>query len=104
MQAEVKGGTMPVLEVLLDPGEALVSDRGELSWMSANMRMTQTTGTGGAGGHGGGLMASAASATPDVATPDPPTPAPGTGAASTVGGPLPRATYASDTTPPDSED
>jgi uncharacterized protein (TIGR00266 family) len=56
MRAEVKGGTMPVLEVLLDPGEALVSDRGELSWMSTNMRMTQTTGTGPAG-QGGGLMA-----------------------------------------------
>jgi len=57
MQAEVKGGTMPVLEVLLDPGEALVSDRGELSWMSANMRMTQTTSSGGGGSDGGGLMA-----------------------------------------------
>jgi uncharacterized protein (TIGR00266 family) len=56
VQAEVKGGTMPVLEVLLDPGEAVVSDRGELSWMSANMRMSQTASTG-TDAAGGGLMA-----------------------------------------------
>jgi uncharacterized protein (TIGR00266 family) len=57
MQAEIKGSTMPVLEMVLDPGEAVVSDHGELSWMTANMQMTQTTSTGGQSGHGGGLMA-----------------------------------------------
>lgn len=58
MQAEIKGSTMPVLELVLDPGEAVVSDRGELSWMSVNMQMTQTTSAGAAGsGSGGGLMA-----------------------------------------------
>jgi uncharacterized protein (TIGR00266 family) len=54
MQAEVKGTTMPVLEVYLQPGEQLVSAHGELSWMSPNVQMSQTTNTGGGGG--GGLM------------------------------------------------
>jgi uncharacterized protein (TIGR00266 family) len=48
MDAEIKGTTMPVLEVTLQPGEQLVSTHGELSWMSGNMQMSQTT--------GGGLM------------------------------------------------
>lgn len=55
MQAEVKGSTMPVLEVYLQPGEQLVSPHGELSWMSPNVRMSQTT-SASAGGSGGGLM------------------------------------------------
>jgi len=55
MKAEVKGSTMPVLELVLDPGEAVISDHGELSWMTPNMQMTQTTQTGGGGG-GGGLL------------------------------------------------
>ncbi len=57
MKAEIKGSTMPVLEMVLDPGESVISDHGELSWMTTNMQMTQTTSAGGAGGHGGGLMA-----------------------------------------------
>lgn len=55
MQANIKGTTMPVLEVLLDPGEALISTHGELSWMTANMQLSQTMNTGGAGGLGGVL-------------------------------------------------
>jgi uncharacterized protein (TIGR00266 family) len=55
MQANVNGSTLPVLEVMLDAGETVVSTHGELSWMTANIRMSQTTGTGGPGG-GGGLM------------------------------------------------
>jgi uncharacterized protein (AIM24 family) len=51
MDAQVKGTTLPVLEVLLDPGEALISTHGELSWMSANMQLSQTTSAG--GGRGG---------------------------------------------------
>lgn len=34
MKAEIKGSTMPVLEMILDPGEAVISDHGELSWMT----------------------------------------------------------------------
>jgi hypothetical protein len=46
MQAEIKGTTMPVLEVTLQPGEQLISAHGELSWMIGNMQMSQTTGGG----------------------------------------------------------
>ena len=47
MQAEIKGTTMPVLEVTVQPGEQLISTHGELSWMTANMQMSQTAGGGG---------------------------------------------------------
>jgi uncharacterized protein (TIGR00266 family) len=49
MQAEIKGTTMPVLEVTVQPGEQLISTHGELSWMTSNMQMSQSAG-------GGGLM------------------------------------------------
>lgn len=55
MQAEVKGSTLPVLEMVLDGGESVVSAHGELSWMSANVQLTQTTGTGGQKGIMSGL-------------------------------------------------
>lgn len=55
MNAEIKGTTLPVLEMILEPGESVVSTHGELSWMSANMTMSQTTGTGGGGGFMAGL-------------------------------------------------
>ncbi len=50
MQAEIKGTTMPILEVSLAQGEQVVSTHGELAWMSAGVQMSQTTG--GGGGHG----------------------------------------------------
>jgi uncharacterized protein (TIGR00266 family) len=53
MQAEVKGTTAPILEVTLDPGDEVISTHGELSWMTANVVMSQTANTGG----GKGLMA-----------------------------------------------
>lgn len=55
MRAEVKGTTLPVLEMTLDSGESIISTHGELSWMTPNMRMSQTT-SGGGGGRG--LMSS----------------------------------------------
>jgi len=55
MQVEVKGTTMPVLELMLDPGESVVSTHGELSWMSPNVQLTQTTSTGGQKGIMSGL-------------------------------------------------
>jgi uncharacterized protein (TIGR00266 family) len=54
MQAEIKGTTMPVLEMLLDPGDVIVTVHGDLSWMTPNVQMSQTTQTGGQGG--GGLL------------------------------------------------
>ncbi|HVB05329.1 MAG TPA: AIM24 family protein [Acidimicrobiales bacterium] len=53
MNAEIKGTTLPVLEVTLDAGEEVISTHGELSWMTTNIEMSQTANTGG----GGGLMA-----------------------------------------------
>jgi uncharacterized protein (TIGR00266 family) len=55
MQAEVKGSTLPLLEMVLDPGESVISTHGELSWMSTNVQLTQTTGTGGQKGIMSGL-------------------------------------------------
>jgi uncharacterized protein (AIM24 family) len=55
VQDEIKGTTMPVLEMMLQPGESIVSTHGELSWMSPNVRMSQTTSAGGKGGLMSGL-------------------------------------------------
>jgi uncharacterized protein (TIGR00266 family) len=56
MQAEIKGTTMPVLEVTLQQGEQVISTHGELSWMTPNIQMSQHMGTGGSRGQGGGFM------------------------------------------------
>ncbi|MHB8191115.1 MAG: AIM24 family protein [Ferrimicrobium sp.] len=53
MKTEVKGTTLPVLEVILENGEEVISTHGELSWMTPNLQMSQSMGT--AGKHG--LMA-----------------------------------------------
>jgi uncharacterized protein (TIGR00266 family) len=55
MNAEVKGTTLPVLQVNLDPGEHVISTHGDLAWMSANMQMSQTVNTGGQKGFMAGL-------------------------------------------------
>ena len=52
MQSRILGTTMPVLEFLLDSNDAVVSEAGELSWMSATIQMITHTQFGG----GGGLM------------------------------------------------
>ena len=50
MQSRVVGTTMPVLEVLLQPGEAVISEAGELSWMTQSIQMNTHTQLGGGGG------------------------------------------------------
>ncbi|MGO8882664.1 MAG: AIM24 family protein [Streptosporangiaceae bacterium] len=45
MQAEVKGTTMPILEVLLGQGEQVISTHGELAWMTESIQMSQSTST-----------------------------------------------------------
>jgi len=50
MRADIKGSTMPVLEIQLEDRESVVTMHGELSWMTANVQMSQTT------QGGGGLM------------------------------------------------
>jgi uncharacterized protein (TIGR00266 family) len=56
MQADIKGTTMPVLEITLQPGEQVITTHGDLSWMTSNVQMAQTA-AGGPGSGGGGLMA-----------------------------------------------
>jgi len=49
MQSNVIGTTMPVLEFILEPNEAIISEAGELSWMGASIQMTTHTQIGGGG-------------------------------------------------------
>ncbi len=55
MQSRIVGSTMPVLELLLDPGESVISEAGELSWMSQAVAMTTHTQFGGGGGFLGAI-------------------------------------------------
>ena len=50
MQSRIVGSTMPALELLLEPGESVISEAGELSWMSQSIAMTTHTQFGGGGG------------------------------------------------------
>lgn len=51
MQEKVIGSTLPVLEVSLDPGESVVAEVGEFSWMTDAIQMSTGMG-GGVGGQG----------------------------------------------------
>ena len=51
MEETIHGTTMPVLELSLQPGESIVSEAGEFSWMSDAIQMATNTG-GGMGGKG----------------------------------------------------
>jgi uncharacterized protein (TIGR00266 family) len=55
MQAKITGTTMPVLECLLQPGEAVISEAGELSWMTSTIQMTTHTQMAGGGGFFGAI-------------------------------------------------
>lgn len=50
MQHRIVGTTMPVLEFSLAPGESVISEAGELSWMSSSIQLTTHTQMGGGGG------------------------------------------------------
>jgi uncharacterized protein (AIM24 family) len=43
MQSNIIGTTMPVLEFILEPNDAIISESGELSWMGASIQMTTHT-------------------------------------------------------------
>lgn len=45
MDYEVKGGSMPIVEMNLDRGEAIKCEAGAMAWMSSNMRL-ETVGGG----------------------------------------------------------
>ena len=55
MQSNVIGTTMPVLEFILEPNEAIISEAGELSWMGASIQMTTHTQMAGGGGFFGAI-------------------------------------------------
>ena len=48
MKYEIKGETLPVVICYLENGEAMITERGSMSWMSPNMKM-ETTSNGGIG-------------------------------------------------------
>ena len=48
MKYEITGDQLPVVVCHLQPGEAMITERGAMSWMSSNMRM-ETHATGGIG-------------------------------------------------------
>lgn len=50
MQSQIVGTTMPVLEFMLEPNESIISEAGELSWMSSSIQMTTHTQLAGGGG------------------------------------------------------
>lgn len=50
MQSRIVGSTMPVLEFMLSPGESVISEAGELSWMTQSIQMNTHTQMGGGGG------------------------------------------------------
>src|SRR5579884_994604 len=50
MRSRITGTTMPVLEFALEPNEAIISEAGELSWMSSSIQMTTHTQFAGGGG------------------------------------------------------
>jgi uncharacterized protein (TIGR00266 family) len=50
MQSRILGTTMPVLEFTLEPNESIISEAGELSWMSSYVQLTTHTQLGGGGG------------------------------------------------------
>ena len=49
MQSRILGTTMPVLEFVLGPNESVISDAGELSWVTSSIQMTTYTQFGGSG-------------------------------------------------------
>src|SRR5262249_23272348 len=50
MDHKIVGTTMPVLEMTIQPGESIVAQAGELSWMSSSIELQTTTQA--AGSHG----------------------------------------------------
>lgn len=50
MQAEISGSTMPVLQLTFGPGEHIISEPAQFSWMSANVELQTKMGAGGSKG------------------------------------------------------
>ena len=50
MQSNVSGTVLPVLQIGLEPGETIIAEPGQMSWMTANINLHTTTATAGATG------------------------------------------------------
>ncbi len=50
MKSKITGTTLPVLEIGLEPGDTVVAEPGEFSWMTENVALKTTTMTAGAKG------------------------------------------------------
>ena len=50
MESKIVGTTMPVLELTLSPGEKIIAEAGELSWISSAIALRTSTQLGGAKG------------------------------------------------------
>ena len=50
MKHTISGTTMPVLQIQLEPGERIIAEPGEFSWMTENIELHTTTQTAGARG------------------------------------------------------
>jgi uncharacterized protein (AIM24 family) len=48
MQAKIIGESLPVLEITIDPGDTIVAEPGEFSWMTSTIAMNTTTKAAGA--------------------------------------------------------
>jgi uncharacterized protein (AIM24 family) len=55
MQPQIRGSTMPVLEIGLDANDRIIAEPGEFSWMTAGVQMRTTAYTAGAKGIWGAL-------------------------------------------------
>ena len=55
MQHKIVGTTMPVLEFVLDPGDRIVAEAGELGWIGSSIELHTSTSAGGGGGVFGAL-------------------------------------------------
>jgi uncharacterized protein (TIGR00266 family) len=56
MEETIHGTVMPVLEITLQPGESIITEAGEFSWMTDAITFTTNTGGNMGGGKGGGVM------------------------------------------------
>jgi uncharacterized protein (TIGR00266 family) len=46
MQPKIIGSTMPVLEMTLEPGDSIIAEAGELSWMTSSIELRTSTSAG----------------------------------------------------------
>ncbi len=55
METKLSGTSMPVLQIGLQPGEKIIAETGQLSWMTTSIQLHTTTATGGSTGFFGAL-------------------------------------------------